>query len=271
MVLSAFITSNAEWMEVFREKRLPAELRVVNEGLTHDDTSWLLSNKHMLYRAHRYYLTIEASNHNAIPEELRDQGFNHIGDIDELDGLLYGGIESSDKRGALGVWNATDLSFVRYQLVDQMGVPWIAIDKKTRRLYSAIWSEPDRITVYDADSFKVVDYVDAAKGTVLPSEIQGGAFWSKDRDGLYLAANGNCAVYRLDVSHGRSRGEVEFIISDDYKKRLHEYEMEGLTFWKHPEVEGEMHMFGNFMELKKKSIHSFRHTLLAGDEAEMRS
>ena len=217
-----------------------------------------MSNKHMLYRAHKRYITIEASNHDAIPDELKEQGFNHIGDIDYKDGILYGGLETSDKRSALARWNATDLTWMSSRLVDQRGgAPWIAVDKTQGLLYSAGWSEADAINVYDLDTFDPVGRVPAAAGTRVPAEVQGGAFWSEDPNGLYLATNGGCSVYRFDVV----TGESEFILSDDYDKRRHEYEMEGLTFWDLGEgVDGgQMHMFGNFMEVKEKSIHSYRH------------
>lgn len=55
----------------------------------------------------------------------------------------------------------------------------------------------------------------------------GGAVWSNDPRGLYLAVNGNCSVYRLDVRSG----EVSLVLSDTYAKRPYEYEMEGITFW----------------------------------------
>jgi hypothetical protein len=112
----------------------------------------------------------------------------------------------------------------------------------------------------------VLGSVAAVEGARVPAEVQGGAFWSEDRDGLYLAANGDCSVYRLDVSDdAATRGTVAFLFSDDYDKRLHTYEMEGLTFWDlGAGVDGgDMHMFGNFMEAKKKSLHSYKHVRTA--------
>ena len=120
-VAAASAASSIEWYKVQHDKRLPAELRAVNEGVANDGESWLFSNKHMLYRAHKRYITIEAANHDAIPEDLRAEGFNHIGDIDYLDGYLYGGMEGGSG-GAIGLWNATDLSFVKYTRVEQNGV-----------------------------------------------------------------------------------------------------------------------------------------------------
>ena len=59
--------------------------------------------------------------------------------------------------------------------------------------------------------------------------------WSNDPRGLYLAVNGNCSVYRLDVHSG----EVSLVLSDTYAKRPHEYEMEGITFWDLRKTDGQ--------------------------------
>ena len=72
--------------------------------------------------------------------------YNHIGDIDydrgtvalpgatavrhhaisnTTVGLIYGGMETSgDDNGVIGVWNATDLTLVKYVFTTQNGFPW---------------------------------------------------------------------------------------------------------------------------------------------------
>lgn len=41
------------------------------------------------------------ANHHAIPEELFHMSYNHIGDIDVLDNIIYGGIEAREGNGVL--------------------------------------------------------------------------------------------------------------------------------------------------------------------------
>jgi hypothetical protein len=70
-------------------------------------------------------IEIEASNHHAIPDELTKLRYNHIGDIDHDQGIVYGGMETSgDDAGILGAWNATDLSIIKYVYTEQKGLPW---------------------------------------------------------------------------------------------------------------------------------------------------
>ena len=55
MILSAAAAAGAAaaaagtWEKV-RDLRMPGELRVVNEGVAHDETHWYFSNQHFLYQ-----------------------------------------------------------------------------------------------------------------------------------------------------------------------------------------------------------------------------
>lgn len=255
------------WSEA-RELRLPGELRVVNEGLSHDDQYWYLSNQHFLYKTTVEPMTIVMSNHDAIPDELKKRRFDHIGDIDVFEGnayyhqrvifsepilfagIIYGGFESSTESiGILAKWNATDLSFIGYTETTQNGMPWVAIDPATRLLYSAVWNDCCSLQVYNVDTFEHVGVVTAPAG--LPKEIQGGAFYQND---IYLAVNGNCSIYQMNVA----TGDISFVLSDmPYQKHI--YEMEGLTFWDLTSKGlGVMHMYGNFEKVLEKGIRSYK-------------
>ena len=113
------------WVKIKNDIRMPLELRVVNEGLAHDDSSWFMSNQHFLYKTSLNPMTIEVANHHAIPDELTALRYNHIGDIDHDQGIVYGGMETSDSNpGIIGAWNATDLSIIKYVYTEQKGMPW---------------------------------------------------------------------------------------------------------------------------------------------------
>ena len=69
-------------------------------------------------------MAIEVANYNAIPDELKKLRYNHIGDIDYDQGIVYGGMETSgDEVGILGAWNSTDLSLIKYFYTEQKGLP----------------------------------------------------------------------------------------------------------------------------------------------------
>lgn len=244
----ALLGSVVAWTET-RQLRLPGELRIVNEGLSHDDQYWYLSNQHVLYKTTVDPMKIVTSNYHAIPEELSKRRYDHIGDIDVFEGIIYGGLESDrEDNGILAAWNASDLSLIKYKETNQSGMPWVAVDPNSRLLYSAVWNDCCELQIYNVDTF---DFVGTLKGTSnLPPEIQGGAFYQND---LYLAVNGNCSIYKMDIT----TGDLSFVLSDmPYQKHI--YEMEGLTFWDLQHLGlGVMHMYGNFMTVREKSIRSY--------------
>ena len=244
--------ASSSWEKAKREIRLPLELRIINEGLAHDKSHWYLSNKHILYKTTSVEpLRIELSNVNAIPEDLRVRGYNHIGDIDMMidTNQVIGGLEGGSDGGLLARWNATDLSLLQTAPTGMKGCPWLAVDYSHRMIYTADWSECCVLHKYDVDTFEYIGNYTMPAGVNLPKEVQGGAFFNDD---LYLAINSNDEVWKLVLD----TSELTLEVSDDYNK--HDYEMEGITFWDlEEEGLGTMHMFGNFMEVKEKSIHSY--------------
>lgn len=177
-------------------------------------------------------------------------GYDHIGDIDVdiPQGLLYGGMEGGPS-GVLGIWNTTDLSFIRYEMTDQKGMPWVALDPSSGYLYSAVWNDCCTLQIYDSKTLSKVGTMTITGDTKLPPEIQGGAFYQND---LYVATNQDDGIWKIDMKSGT----VSFVLSDSY--RNHEYEMEGLTFWDLSDDKlGVMHMYGNFMQAREKCIRSY--------------
>ena len=240
------------WSKVSKEIRLPLELRIVNEGLAHDDTHWFLTNKHILYKSTSVVnpIEIDVANNNAIPEDYRAQGYDHIGDIDVMidTNEVVGGLEGGPE-GLLAKWNASDLSLLRTAPTNMSGVPWLAIDYNNRNIYTAEWNECCALNIFNVDSLEFVGKYTMPQGAELPKEIQGGAFFESD---LYLATNSGDKVYKLILSTGL----IDVVLSDKYNH--HDYEMEGITFWNLEDIGyGTMHIFGNFMQLRKKAIHSY--------------
>ena len=274
-----------KWFPVADDKniKLSTELRFASEGLAHDDEYWYLNSKKTMYKCvleevpHKkieYKLRIVSKNNHAIPDELKALGYNHIGDIDVEpstgDGkpsIIYGGIEySSTSIGYLAAWNAETLEIIRYAKTEQQGMPWVAIDTTERLIYSTHWNDRTALQVYNLDTFEFIrsiSYLDQYGVGTLPGEIQGAAFMPNVYNKLYVAVNGNCSVYSVDLYHeGRNDGtRIVEVLRDDNRKKWN-YEMEGITFYKPPAPfsdTGFMHLFGNFEGLKDKVLYGFNH------------
>lgn len=143
--------------------------------------------------------------------------YNHIGDIEVFEGIIYGGMEAKNGNGILATWNTSDLTLLKYRVTEQKDMPWVAIHSETRRIYSAIWGDTDHLQLYDLDTFEFVGTHDMLPGVLLPKEIQGGAFYEGE---LYMATNIDDAVWKLNLE----TRVLEQVISDVYDH--HEYEVQ---------------------------------------------
>ncbi len=176
-----------------------------------------------------------SANYHAIPEELSHStnNYNHIGDIDVLDGIIYGGLEGREGNGILAAWHASNLTFIRHTVTQQRDMPWVAVHADSRKIYSAVWGDCCEFQIYDLDSFEFSGTLTVPNG--LPKEIQGGAFYNGD---LYVTTNINVSVYKVNIV----TGDIEYVLSDDYIDN-HIYEMEGIDFWDLEDQNiGTMHM-----------------------------
>ena len=253
ILIFSLFSSVYAWTRV-ADERMPGELRVANEGLSHDDNYWYLTNKHFIYQVDKQPMKIIQSNHYAIPSELTEQGYDHIGDIEVNNGVLYGGVEGGPT-GIIGCWNTTTLEMINYiKITEQKGMPWVTVNPNTNLLYTSEWSNTERIHIYDtANNCAYMGYLIIANPEEYPKEVQGASFYNNE---LYISTNINDGIYKIDINSGIS----EFVFNDDnnYLPDEYYYEMEGLTFWDlSNDGLGLMHMYGNFMNAREKAVHNF--------------
>lgn len=247
-----FLSTKATAWEKVRDLRMPKELRVVNEGVAHDDSHWYFSNQHFLYQTEIDPLNITMTNYGAIPADLMAMGYDHIGDIDIIDGIIYSGIEGKDagQNALLAKWNTSDLSFISFSTTETNSLPWVAVEPKTKIIYSAYWNDHYAFQMYDIETFEHIGEFRVAENVTLPGEIQGGAFYE---GALYIVTNENDEVWRVDMS----TGGINLELSDEYEH--HVYEMEGIDFWDlRSKGLGVLHMFGNFMQLREKCLRNYK-------------
>ena len=250
-------SSSEEWKRG-KNIEFPIELRIANEGVSHDDKYLYFSNQHLLYRTTINPIEILATK-EGIPVDLLKEEYNHIGDIDvdSKNGIIYIGIEKSGHQpnGIIAALNSSDFSMIRYKVTTQEGMPWVAVDYNNKLVYSAVWNA-DQLQVYDLDTFdfvKQLDLIPSDEAIGTPKEIQGAAFY---KSYLYITSNTNCSVWRVDVN----TGVTSFVLSDEYNRDKLQMEMEGITFFENEELQangyGVMMLYGNFMSLQK-SLHTF--------------
>jgi hypothetical protein len=97
-------------------------------------------------------------------------GYDHIGDIDIIDGIIYSGIEGkkAGQNALLAKWNSTDLSFITFSTTDTDSLPWVAVEPKTKIIYSAYWNDRYAFQMFDIETFEHIGEFRIAENVTLP-------------------------------------------------------------------------------------------------------
>jgi hypothetical protein len=171
------------------------------QGLARVDGGWAFSVNNGLF------LTDDALNQkarvgSAIPDEWRVRGFNHIGDIDVANGVLYAPLEQPDYdrgRQAMLTYDPKTLSYTGGREVAQHENSFVTVDPATRIAYSMDRFGGDALLRYDVGAdWKVLEPVKMSR---FVDKVQGGdvhddAVWLSTDDAME-------GVYRVDLETGR--------------------------------------------------------------------
>jgi hypothetical protein len=182
------------WDQVDGQRYAPGSSRLFaaadglirSQGVATDGASWFFSYQYGLTRTTLDH-TVIASSPSAIPPQIAAQGGNHIGDIDYADGKVYAPIEDGAKRPDgtrylhpfIALYDASTLLFTgEYHELPQalhvQGVPWVAVDRRRGRLYTAEWSPTTVLNIFDLHTFQLVRTVPLSRTL---DRIQGAKMW----------------------------------------------------------------------------------------------
>jgi hypothetical protein len=189
------------------------------QGVAFDSTQWLFSWQYGLERTDLNFNSLQRTGsislgasgisvNTGIPKVLADQGFDHIGDIDVHNGILYASLDSEAgdyNNGHVALFNARDLSYTG-KLFPLIGAPsnprddvasWVAVDGANGLGYGKEWKNGNTINVYNlADwSFSHTLTMDQSISKIQGAKVFNGA--------MYLSShNADKSVYKLDLSSG---------------------------------------------------------------------
>ena len=173
-----------------------------SQGVATDGVYWYFSARQKLIKTtynFEFLIVKENPLQCPIPQFLRDQGYDHIGDIAYFEGNIYAPIEDvSYVKPIIGIYDADSLNFTgEFMQVPQSHFPWIAVDPRTGYFYSSEFSGVNKLFVYDPEqNFSLIDEVHL---NLTLSRVQGGAFHG---DLLYLACDNGDYVYEVDIASG---------------------------------------------------------------------
>lgn len=191
---------------------------VYRQGVARTSSGWAFSFNDGLFLTDDA-LTKTSELMPAIPDEWKARGFDHLGDIDVVDGLLYAPLEQSDydrAAQAMLIYDAATLQYRSGVDVTQHHNSFVTVDDDTGIAYSMDFFGGDELLRYDTrDNWRALDplamstFVDRVQG----GDVRDGAVWlstDDETDGVYRVDLATGAVQSLG-SIGRVDGEGEGI------------------------------------------------------------
>jgi hypothetical protein len=172
---------------------------VYRQGLARVPNGWAFSFNDGLYLANASYQRVK-SLQPAIPPAWKARGYDHIGDIDVANGVLYAPLEQPNyKLGhqAMLEFDATTLAFLRGTEVPQHQNSFVTVDPATGIAYTMDEFGGHGLLRYRAAGWKPLpplrmsDFVSRVQG----ADVYGGAAWLSTDDHRK-------GVYRVDLRTG---------------------------------------------------------------------
>lgn len=172
-----------------------------NQGIARVRDGWILSSTNALSRVDEQFQEV-AGTPTAVPPEWEARGYNHVGDIDVVGGVIYAPFEQPDNslgEQAMARFDARTLAFLDATPVRQHHASFVTVDPKTMIAYSTDQFGDDRVVRYDVRKgwkrlkpLRMRRFVDRIQG----ADVANGALWLSTDD----ATNG---LYRVDLESGR--------------------------------------------------------------------
>jgi hypothetical protein len=223
---SAFAADPA-WTQVGADVfKLPAGL-YRSQGLTTDGSNWYFSWQFGLQKTDLAYNELARNSSfspfaSGIPDSLGALGYNHIGDIDVANGIVYASLDSSTSgynTPAVALYNASDLSYTGsfFTLAAPHGThdiaSWFAVDAAKGLAYGMAYNHATEMAVYDLATWSFVRYI-ALASTL--DQVQGGKI---DGDWMVMASDdASRSVYRANLLDGRV--ETLFSVKQDFSQEV---------------------------------------------------
>jgi hypothetical protein len=164
------------------------------QGVARVPDGWIFSTNLALFRTTDDPAEVAARNDAAIPADWAAKGYDHIGDVDVVDGIVYAPLEREDKElgtQAMLRYDAATLQFLDGVEVHQHHNSFVTVDPTTMIAYSMDYFGGQAFLRYDLkDDWKALpplamtSFVDKVQG----ADIADGSLWlASDDDDKILA------------------------------------------------------------------------------------
>jgi hypothetical protein len=178
------------------QQTIPARF---NQGVAHVSDGWVFSGTKALARVDTR-LRVVTENANPIPSEWAVQGYNHVGDVDVANGVLYAPFEQPDfnaGRQATARYDLSTLRFLDVVELQQHENSFVAVDAMKMTAYSMDHFDGDSLLRYQLPAWNPLPPL--RMSTTL-HHTQGGAV-ARGAVWISTSDDGN-HVYRVEMATG---------------------------------------------------------------------
>lgn len=171
-----------------------------NQGVAHVAAGWIFSGNNVLARADDK-LKVLTENDKPIPSEWAAKGYNHVGDVDVVNGVLYAPFEQPNYNlghQATARYDPTTLQFQDAVELPQHENSFVTVDGATMTVYTMDHFDGDSLLRYQLPAWTPLPPLHMSRTL---HQTQGGAV---ARGAVWISTSdpGN-HVYRVDITTGR--------------------------------------------------------------------
>lgn len=203
VLVGAACSGSSAKPEVSVEATLTEEVEVsgaYRQGVARVDDGWIFSTNDGLFRVDEQLGQVAVAE-PALPAELTDRAFDHIGDVDVAGDVLYAPVEQGDyglNSQVMARYDAETLVFIDATDVAQAHNAWVAVDPDTMTAYSMSGFGDSTILRYDIEAGWAS--LEPLLLDTLLDRVQGGDLWGGF---LWLATDNDIdGLYRVDLVTG---------------------------------------------------------------------
>lgn len=195
-LITAILLVATPSVQLRSQQTIPAQF---NQGVAHASDGWIFSGTKALARVDTR-LRVVTENADPIPPEWAAKGYDHVGDVDVANGVLYAPFEQPDfnaSHQATARYDPTTLQFIDAVELPQHENSFVAVDGRTMTAYSMDHFDGDNLLRYQLPAWTPLPPL---RMSTLLHHTQGGAV-ARGAVWISTSDDGN-HVYRVDVASG---------------------------------------------------------------------
>jgi len=195
-LITATVLAIAPGIHLRSQQKIPTRF---NQGVARVGSDWVFSGNNVLARVDGD-LKVATEHDNPIPPEWAAKGYNHVGDVDVVNGVLYAPFEQPNYdlgHQATARYDPTTLQFIDATDLPQHENSFVTVDGSTMTAYTMDHFDGDSLLRYQLPAWAPLPplHMSSTLHMTQGGAVARGAVWISTSD------SGN-HVYRVDIKTG---------------------------------------------------------------------